>query len=123
MTRPIELARLNLDFTWHTVMVDIPATTHPDKVEEVAKSVAKEVYGDHFYVLYNNYEDEIPEINNAWIVSVENTAVCKQRFLVEAKGEVEAIDEMNKGHRDLYGNEEVIEWLGYGESIVVAEKW
>lgn len=47
--------------TWHTVMVELPANTHPNRLEEVAREHAQAQYGPGAYMLYNSMDDECPE--------------------------------------------------------------
>ena len=51
-TRPIEMyIGEGSDFgTWHTEYVDIPIDTPEDKIEQVAKDKAREVFSDFVFI-------------------------------------------------------------------------
>ena len=126
-TRPIELYRLweGENHRWDTVMVDIPAITHPDKVEEVARQVAAKISGGAYaYMLYNSMEDDVPELDDVWIITVQDNARAEQKFVVEgAKDDEEALDMMGEGNRESYGDDEIKSWLGSGDDEYKVERW
>ncbi len=123
-TRPIELYCIRENRTWDTVIVDIPAITHPDKIEEVARKVAAETHGAGYsFMLYNSMDDDMPELEDVWIITVQDNARAEQKFVVEgAKDDEEALDMMGDGNRESYGDDEVISWLGCDDEYKV-EKW
>ena len=47
--------------TWTTVLVEIPANTHPNRLEEVARIHAVSQFGPGAYMLYCSMDDECPE--------------------------------------------------------------
>ncbi len=61
--RPIEMYRMGDGDTgtWDTVMVEIPANTHPNRLEEVARIHAAEQHGPGAYMLYNSMDDDCPD--------------------------------------------------------------
>lgn len=59
--RPIEMYRIMEDGTWDTVMVEIPANTDPNRIEEVARIQAVKKWGLAAYTLYNSMDDECPD--------------------------------------------------------------
>lgn len=125
-TRPIEMYRLFPDDRrWDTVIVDIPAITHPNKIEEVARKVAAEMYGSgHSFMLYNSMDDSIPELEDVWIITVSDNARAEQQFVVEgAKDEDEALEMMGDGNRESYGDDEIKAWLGSGDDEYKVERW
>lgn len=129
-TRPIEMYRLwecGDDRRWDTVIVNIPAFTHPSKVEEVARKVASEKYGPGpEFMLCNSMDDEIPDLEDVWIVHATADAQATQHYVVEgAKNEEEALDKMAGGHRTPYGPDEILTWYGnmVSEDEYEVEKW
>lgn len=60
-TRKIELARLDYDHAWDTVLIQIPATTPGADIFKVAVDAAIPKYGDGMYCIYCTYDDEVPE--------------------------------------------------------------
>ena len=62
-TRRVEMIQLNPDRTWEDgIMVEIPANTHPSRIEEVARIHAAEQHGTAWYVLYHSMDDECPNV-------------------------------------------------------------
>ena len=60
--RTVEMYRLLDGNQWELVMVEIPANTHPNRLEEVARIHAAAQYGAGSYMLYNSMDDECPDI-------------------------------------------------------------
>lgn len=112
-TRPIELYLLREDCTWDTVVVDIPATTHESKIEEVAFAAADKKFGGAAWAIYNTYDDSVPEVSGAFIIEVRDDAIAVQRFLVTGcTDEDEALEKMGNEDREEYGPDEIKMWLG-----------
>ena len=61
-TRPIEIALLFFDRTWDTAIVDIPADTPDDKLDDAIQTPALEHVPQHqilvMAAIYNKMEDE-----------------------------------------------------------------
>lgn len=47
--------------TWDTILVELPANTHPNRLEEVARIHAVAQYGPGIYMMYNPMDDDCPE--------------------------------------------------------------
>ena len=62
--RTVEMYRISdggTERTWSTVMVEIPANTRPNRLEEVARIHAAAQHGPGAYMLYNSMDDECPD--------------------------------------------------------------
>ncbi len=61
--RTIEMYRIqdSDSSTWDTVMVEIPANTDPNRIEEVGRIHAAAQYGSAAYMLYNSMDGDCPE--------------------------------------------------------------
>ncbi len=130
-TRPIKMYRMRDDNTWDTVFVDILAITHPDMIEEVATKAAVRKFGPgDAYAIYNTYDDEVPDLDDVWIIHATGDATAQRCFIIEgARNEEEALEKMENGNRTCYGPDKVVEWAGYqhkrtyGGDEYDVEKW
>lgn len=62
--RTVEMYRISdgdSSGTWDTVMVEIPANTHSNRLKKVACIHAAAQYGPGAYMLYNSMDDECPD--------------------------------------------------------------
>lgn len=60
--RKVEMYRIFDGGTWDSVMVEIPANTHPNRLEDVARTHAAAQYGPGNYMLYNSMDAACPDI-------------------------------------------------------------
>jgi hypothetical protein len=112
------------DRTWDTVFVDIPAITHPNKIEEVARIEAAKKFGPGVFMLYNSMDDEVPEMPDTWIITVQDDARAEQYYVVEgANTEEEALLKMGEGKRSEYGDDHIVAWLGANDDDYEVQRW
>lgn len=103
--RPIEMYMLKEDKTWDTVVVEIPANTHPNRLEEVARIHAVAQYGPGVYMLYNSMDEECPDTPRRSEVRIR---LCFDMGQTTVGSEIEqqaaAIDQINLTlQREPYG--------------------
>jgi len=104
--RTVEMYRINEDRTWNTVMVELPANTHPNRLEEVARMHAVAQYGPAAdYMLYNSMDDECPDVpHRSEIVVRLSFDIGQITEGSEAEQQMSAVEQINLAlQRQPYG--------------------
>lgn len=86
-------------------MVEIPANTHPNRIEEVGRVHAAAQYGAGWYVLYNSRDDDCPDVPRTSEVKVRLSFDLDQTTVgSEIEQQAAAIDSINLTlQREPYG--------------------